>query len=604
MTWRRLLVVLLLVASSASCATLPRLGQVRTDRKLLPGADIDRPDVRLLAAPPTRDASPTVLVAAFLLAQAVDDIPYEVARDYLTPGGRWLPDRPVVVQDDSPTFSASVPADTSVGARATVTVTAARVARLDDHGVYTAERRQVAETYQLVRVATPSDGPQWRIGAAPAGLRITVADLERSYRRATVYWLDPSGLLVVPQPTYLRTSSRGLPSAVVRALLAGPDPALVRSVSTAIPTGLDPTGSTSVTDGVAEVVLPPSVAAKVSGGALAGLVAQVTWSLTSLPGARVTGVRLMSGGRPLVLPDQDVGQVERRVDLPGFEVDQSAAARRLVYVPPDPKAGLQVGGAALQVDGGAPTAGLSHPALSPGRGLAALRPLAGGRGVELVTGQVAPQVQGRDPHPQDGEGLVSRRRAAHLTTPSWGSGTAVYTVATEPGQAPAVIALPADGGPAASIELQPALRASDQITALEVSPDGTRIALLLGRSGAATLRVGHLVPATKDGAAQLEGLTVVDPDLADVTGFDWVDGSTLAVLAPRAGKGTAPLLVSVDGAEVTATSSVGLPADSPAAVTAAGDGLVVAVKGALLRYRRDQSDWTDLQPGTDPAFPG
>ena len=223
------------------------------------------------------------MVRGFLAASADFQRDHETARLYLAPetSERWNPDAGTTIYRVTGTGGVSALPTPPPGSEAGMVLSADVLARIDDQGQY---RRSapgeppLASTFGLRQVSG-----QWRVNSLPDGLALTPREVSETYGQLDLYFLDPERRVVVPDPVFVPTLP-GVPTALVRRLLAGPSAALAPAVTSSVPagTGLAVT-SVVVTDGVADVVLD-SVALTADPEGREQLAAQLVWTLTQLPG--------------------------------------------------------------------------------------------------------------------------------------------------------------------------------------------------------------------------------------------------------------------------------------------------------------------------------
>ncbi|AMC56699.1 lipoprotein LpqB [Mycobacterium tuberculosis variant bovis] len=71
----------------------------------------------------------------------------------------------------------------------------------------------------------------WRIDRLPNGVFLDWQQFQETYKRNTLYFADPTGKTVVPDPRYVAVSDRDqLATELVSKLLAGPRPEMARTV--------------------------------------------------------------------------------------------------------------------------------------------------------------------------------------------------------------------------------------------------------------------------------------------------------------------------------------------------------------------------------------
>jgi hypothetical protein len=554
------LLVLLVAALAfvAACAGVPSSGPVHEGRPVPQAPGLDEPDIRVLPPAPRPGDTPEETVRGFLVASANFEDRHAIARRYLTPAlrDRWDSEAAVAIYD---------PAGLTLSvADATVTATAPAVGTISRVGAYAAAPRggRLRDIFRLARV----EG-QWRIAALPAGLRLTRVDVQRAYRAVTVYFLDPTRQVLVPDARFLPVRLSGLSTALVRAVLAGPTPWLAPAVRTAVPPGTELLMTAPVHNGIVTVDLSREMAVAPD---LPALAAQLVWTLGQLP--EVRGTRLLAEGAPLPVPG--TGRVQSRSEWASFDPVALPSRAGGYYV----RRGRLVDRAGTPAPGpaGSGRLRLDVPAVAPGRDLVAgLR--SAPTGVTLYAGSLA-----AGPRP--------RRSAAAFTPPSWDRGGNLWTV-----QAGRLVVLAGGDRPVPAVA--PELERAD-VRALRVSRDGTRVAVVLVRDGTSTLLVGRVVVAS--GRLRAEAFRPAAPTLVDVRDVAWADANRLAVLARAGREAPAPWLVEADGSQLTPVATRGLAFSRLAA--APGRPLLAAAGEQI--WEHAGSRWRVVGPGSDPLYPG
>lgn len=560
---RRALAGLAVLALVSGCAGIPDSGPIRDEKALPLVAEAD--DVRVLAESAHAGQSAVEVVRGFLRAAASFDNDHAVARSYLDRGSAadWRTDG-AVVYDDGPQLRV---VQESAGANtAVVSLRARRVATLSPEGTWVPAPAGATlnERYRLVK-----RGAEWRISSPPPGLRLTPGDIERSFRGVSVYFLDPSRQVVVPDRRYLPIEPQALSTALVRALLAGPSAAVARSVRTAVPAGTKLIGTAPMVDGVVTVDLSREVLEADRRG-LTELSAQLVWTLREL-GAEFSAARLLAEGAPLHVSG---ASVEQSADAWG-QFDPDAGAQQAYY---------RADGQRLVDTKGTPVGGpvgsgslvLSSPALGANARFVAGLASAGTR---LVAGPVSAPRQ--------------VATAAALLPPSIDHQDRVWTVARD-GHAQHLLVV-ADG----VARPVPSPLPATGTTAVAVSRDGTRIAVVTqGR-----LLVGRI--ESLDGRLSVSSFSAVAPTLLGVSAVAWLGGNDLvAVARSAAGAKPVPWFVSADGYRV---QEVPVSGDGLASYreVAAGPGSAPLLAGdgrAVYRYAAGR--WFLVGRGDSPSYPG
>ena len=568
---RRALVGLLLVLLTA-CGGLPVPSGVRNAA----GAGGDAPDVGgiVVVAPGPQPATTALqLVQGFLYALSrspQDD--HRIARQFLAPGVECCDEGEEAVLYPLGGVGLSVLEDPSV-----VRASFDTVGRILRDGSFRLEDAVVRDDFRVVTV----DG-ELRLAAVPSGLRLVVDDLERSYTPYDVHYLSsdvggsPSGRLV-PDRVFL-PASREPGQALVDALLDGPTRRLEPAVLSAAPAGT--TAEVDVASGVVTVGLSAE-AASLDTRERQRLAAQLVWTLVPA----YSGVRLLVDGAPLV-PEEDA--VQDRGDWAVYDPSGALDDAPLLYLQerrlesleeelvdsPVTNGELPVDGAALSVSGAELAVRTRRP-----DGVDEVRtgPLQGPFGEPVLRG---PGIASLSWGPGE-QGLWVLQRGAPASVWLVPGGSAADRA---PQRVP--VQAPADAGP---------------LSALRVSRDGARIALVLG----GRLHVGRVEPA--NGAWRVDDVRLVSTELVGVTDVAWRSGTSLVALGAYEADGSLlPVEVAVDGSsfEVVQRPLVGAVAVEIAA--APRRPLVVAadVEGRQQLYQDNDTLFGLLGPGSSPFYPG
>jgi hypothetical protein len=291
----RHVLALLALALVAGCVSLPTSGGVQTD----PGEQpVDQGDGAFEFTPsgPRPGSSPLKIVEDFLLAMQASPQSTAVARKFLTEEGRagWFPEKATMVYG---TRLVS-------GEDDRFTLDLEQTVQLDDRGTWLGEvggRGGVRYTLELVR-----EGGEWRVVNPPDALIIPRSHFESRYEQFALHFFDPSGRILVPEPTWLPRGEQAA-TLLVRRLLRGPDPQLAAVLRSYIPGGTENVLSVPVSsDGVADVPLSEEVL-QLGAEQRELALAQLAWTLRQVTGVeqmRVTvdGAPLESSGSPAPQP--------------------------------------------------------------------------------------------------------------------------------------------------------------------------------------------------------------------------------------------------------------------------------------------------------------
>lgn len=238
---------------------------------------------------PTTGEPATDIVKHFLDAQAAIPLQTNTAKEFLTSeeSATWRPQRRIITYDD-----ASFPEGSN---QVTVEVDGAYV--LDSRGSWRGALPE--DESELSFTMTRVDG-EWRISDAPDALVVPSTWFDQAYRRVSLYFMDPTARILVPEPVYVPRGD-SLASALVDGLLAGPvvgSPGVERSF---LPPGLEVDLSVTVTDdNIAEVPLLGGDAMPTDDEASL-LVAQLARTLAQ--DSTLAGFRVTIDDEPLTLAD-------------------------------------------------------------------------------------------------------------------------------------------------------------------------------------------------------------------------------------------------------------------------------------------------------------
>lgn len=548
------------IAVMAGCAGLPTSGEPEVVRRVA--------DQSVAAAPqgPDPGQQPEQIVREFIHASAMTEYDtagesFVAARQFLTAaaGESWDADsgssRVVVLADD---FSA-VPDPNDP---ASVTISGRQI------GVVQADRSYQpldGVSYQATVRLENSDGA-WRIAGPPSTVLITKSDFTTALRQRPVYFLDSTGRVVVPDIRYIPNSHT--PDLTVNRLmdllLRGPSQQLAGAARTQL--GPDAALQSNVRIDAAGVAHVDLEGVDVSTpAARQALAAQVVWTLD----LDVQQIAISVNGLPLVIaggvptatgssaaqPEKDVLSLASGT-VANFDPDSvpgSAQAVSDAYYIEDGVILRLFDSSPLWGSVGTGSVFVVSAALSAASGALAAVARDPDGGHQLLVGR-----------PFDHQPVVTALKADTLTQPSFTRwGYAAWTVQNGATQPEVYQVTVTSGAPTWSRVAAPGLAGLGPVTALALSPDGVRVAVVAG--GALYLGVVSAspdaaadAPATGSGEAgtdhhgiQVSGLRVLRADLLDVGPVTWDDSATLLVGAKTAGSTHRTVFqVSVDGQSV------------------------------------------------------
>jgi hypothetical protein len=622
------LIGVILVA--ASCASLPTTGSAQVVRRVV--------DQSVAAAPqgPDPGQQPEQIVREFIHASSMTEFDtagesFVVARQFLTSQAEsaWGADasstRIVVLADD---FAAIPDPDDP----AAVTITGRQI------GVVQPDRsfRPIDSVPYRATIHLGRSGDQWRIANPPDNVLITKGDFSTALRPRTVYFLDSTGRVVVPDLRYIPNSPTASLSVnrLMDLLLRGPSEQLAGAARTQLGPGAELQSNVRIDSaGVAHVDLegvdvsnPPARLA---------LAAQIVWTLDP----DVPQIEISVNGLPLTVagaaPEAEPGPVTSAPPPGAPTVVFSLSSGTLANFDPDlvPGSAQAVsdayyldGGVVLRQSDSTPMWGsvgtgsvdVESAALSAASGALAAVASDEDGGAQLLVGK-----------PFDHQPVVTALKADTLTKPSFTRwGYAAWTVQNGATQPEVYQVSVASGTPTWSRVAAPELAKLGPVTALELSPDGVRVAVVAdGR-----LYLGVVVSAPDGGdqpadsgskavagdrhGLMIDGLHELRADLSDVGPVAWADSANLLVGAKTASSAHRTVFrVSVDGqsvdpvttsqiygdvfsdVEAIASSNSGLP------MLISFNGRIWQLQGSLTSGQWVPPDGRNWMTGTMPFYP-
>ncbi|WP_421841612.1 MtrAB system accessory lipoprotein LpqB [Mycobacterium sp.] len=192
---------------------------------------------------PTPGMDPDLLLREFLKATADPANRHLAARQFLTEsasngwddaGSALLIDHVVFVETRS-------------AEKVSVIMRADILGSLSDMGVFETAEGMLPDPGPIDLVKT-SGG--WRIDRLPNGVFLDWQQFQATYKRNTLYFADPTGKTVVPDPRYVAVSDRDLMATeLISKLLAGPRPEMVHTVRNLLAPPLQLGGPVTRADG-------------------------------------------------------------------------------------------------------------------------------------------------------------------------------------------------------------------------------------------------------------------------------------------------------------------------------------------------------------------
>lgn len=562
---------------------------------------------------PTPGAGPDQIVRGFIAASARPDsdggtgASFAAARQYLAPDAqaRWQPSlQPVTILDDN--YRTEVDQVTP----GTVNVVGNSPGELDSSRAFHSSGVGYTRPIRLVKV-----DDEWRISDPPPELLLTASDFPTAYRQRVLYFLDRSGTLVVPDVRHIvigqTTANRA--SRLLAMLLDGPAPTLHGAVTSSFTSRSALRSNPSVDpDGILQIDFTGVDVSTIE--ARRALAAQVVWTLsptTPRISISVDGV--------LLDPAQPVYTIN---SVSSFDPDRLPGTGQVAsdpfYVGP--------GGAITGLLDGEPIAGplgtgaptvLSASSSATNRVIAAVAVDPGGGQQLLLTS------------PEQADRADPALKADTLTPPSLTRSGDEAWVVQNGATKPEVYRVSTSGSP--SRERVPAdeLAGKGRVTALALSPDGVRVAIVAGGQ----LYLGVLKPAPVEGAStpatiapnaaaldepagqtalSITGLTVLRTDLRDVGPIAFASSLDLVVAAATTPDGFRGLWdISIDGYESRRVSDNGIFGNIDGLAAAVSEPLLITFSGRVWQLEGSQADGTWVSPvdgqpflnGSAPFYP-
>lgn len=587
-SWARLIALVCACATLAACASMPRGGGVDDVPGSETGSDGSEQQVRVFAMPPRAGDTPSGLVTGFLEAVTSDEADYGTARMYLTPEAaqRWRPDTGITVLDAFPRTQ-QVPAGVD-DADALVEVSGTRIATVDAQAAYRPDQATDTPARSSFRLRRGTDG-QWRIADLPDGLMLSQADFHRIYRSVSTYWYAanaPEPPMLVPDPLYLRARV-GLTTMLVRHLLDGPTAWLSPVVRSAFPAGTRLVDRTVTIDGDGTARVRLSDEARQADAERCDLMAaQVLFTLSHA--SNVDNVELATR-RGQLLCSTSKSEATRH------DRALSRATPTAYFLSPDNRATM------LRPD---ESTGREVPGPF-GDGTHHLSALAVSRDQQQIAGVTANQrqilvgsLEGGPVRP-----WATAPGSALFTSPSWDGRGALWVLEKDSQASRAgIVLLAATQEAVQRVDVRVVGVDPARVTGLRLSPDGTRIALVIDD---ATVRVARVERALDRGAPVV---TVTDPlpvlpDLEMVRAVSWDGSARLAVLGQQREGTLQPQIVDVDGGSSVSVAPV--TGMLRLAAADAADQPLLADSSDRRLYRQAQGNtWKVVQEGSYPVYPG
>lgn len=185
-----------------------------------------------LAVPePAPGMSPETLIRDFLKASVDPTSRHGKAREFLTeeaartwddaPGGAIIDTIDVLLPEEQNEHQAD---------RMRFQIRAMAVGHIESDGVVGRDDTAVARQIEVTRVRG-----EWRISSLDKGVLVDAKQFQYRYQRRNLYFLNPSGAQLVPDPRWISGDPTALAEQLVQLLINGPRPLLADAVRTQFP---------------------------------------------------------------------------------------------------------------------------------------------------------------------------------------------------------------------------------------------------------------------------------------------------------------------------------------------------------------------------------
>jgi hypothetical protein len=583
----RLAALLALAVMLSACAAVPNSSAPQAIGTVARPAPSNLPK-------PTPGMDPDVLLREFLKATADPANRHLAARQFLTQSASnaW-DDAGSALLIDHVVFT-----ETRSAERVSVSMRADILGSLSDMGVFETAEGVLPDPGPIELVKTPGG---WRIDRLPNGVFLDWKQFQATYKRNVLYFADPTGKTVAPDPRYVAVSdSDQLATELVSKLITGPRPEMSRSVRNLLAPPLRLRGPVTRADGGKTGVGRGYGGARIDLENLSTtdpqsrqlLAAQIIWTLAR---ADIKG--------PYVINADGAALDDRFAD--GWTTSNVAATDPGVADGAGTGVHALVAGSLVALDGqrSAPVPGAFGQL--PDQGAAVLSRT--GRRVASVVSQRpgAPDAAAALWIGDLGGEAAQTADGHSMSRPSWSLDDAVWVV-VDGNNVLRVIQEPGSGQPARipvdSVAVSS--RFPGPIRELQLSRDGTRAAMVIE---------GQVILASvEQPQAGLFALTYprrLGFGLgSSVVSLSWRTGDDIAVSRTDAQHPVS--YVNLDGVNSDAPSKglqtpVGLIAANPSAVYVADPRGVLQLSGAAAE---NEQAWTDVPgfmvPGAVPVLPG
>jgi hypothetical protein len=330
--------VLFSAVLAAGCVSMPTGGPVRSYPVTQGTGAPNQPNVQFQPQRPVDGWSPQQIVQGFLAASASFGNDDQVALQYLTPQQQkvWVkPTWSAVIYKNGPYAAdpvypaAAKTAKTAKTVNTAATAKTAKTATVKVTGDIQATLKGSTYTVPPTPAASLPDVPlpfqlvkeasgQWRISSAPQEMLLTSGSFANDYQLRNLYFFDPTGGSLVPDPIYVPLRAPGdLMNVLVQDLISPPKDWLYGATKTALPAGTKLSAVTVVDSITALVNLTGTIAKDGANDALLEQVSsQLLWTLSGSGQSGSTGavqsVEVELNGHPWYPPNSQDNPVQQK----------------------------------------------------------------------------------------------------------------------------------------------------------------------------------------------------------------------------------------------------------------------------------------------------
>ena len=329
--WAAAPLLLIVGACLTACVQVPDSGPVVQSEEPVEAPAIDNPYNN--PPPPEPGASAAGIVSGFLDAMTATPLQTRVAVKYLTnaAASSWKPRSGGVVA-----YAGLVPPH----GESVVKVRLRGAERVDAGGEWLGP---VGPAASRLTFPMRKENGEWRIAAAPNALLVPRTFYEQTFQDAALYYFDPTGRILVPEVVHVPQGQQ-LITALVNALLLGPQASLSGVVRTFVPPGLT-VAPLIVSKGSVNIALSGAVPDPLSRTTTRLMLSQFAWTLRQDPTVRTFSLSI-SGRQVTDASGASTFRVENP-DADRYDPAYPPASSQLYAL----RRGLLVSGQASRLDG-------------------------------------------------------------------------------------------------------------------------------------------------------------------------------------------------------------------------------------------------------------